>query len=61
LRIEIPTDFAQLLAESPSEARTWHGATREHFEWAFANHYTVIGLRRDPTTTRSFYLLEVCP
>jgi chorismate synthase len=61
LRLEIPTDFAQLLAESPSNARAWHAATREHFQWALANRYTVTGLRRDPTTARSFYMLEVPP
>lgn len=61
LRLEIPTDFAQLLADSPSEARAWHTATREAFQWAFANRYVVTGLRRDPTTTRSFYILEVRP
>lgn len=58
LRLEIPTDFAQLLADSPSEARTWHTATRERFQWALANHFSVTGLRRDPKTARSFYILE---
>lgn len=61
LRIEIPTDFAQLLGDSPSDARTWHTATRDHFQWALANRYTVTGLRRDPATARSFYMLEVLP
>ncbi len=61
LRLEIPTDFAQLLADSPSEARAWHTATRERFQWAFANGYAVTGLRRDPATSRSFYILEVRP
>lgn len=57
-RLEIPPDFAQLLADQPTEARAWHAATREHFQWALGNAYTVIGLRRDPATGRSFYLLE---
>jgi chorismate synthase len=61
VRLEIPTDFAQLLADSPNEARTWHTATREAFQWAFANRYVVTGLRRDSTTARSFYILEVRP
>jgi chorismate synthase len=61
LRLEIPTDFAQLLADSPSEARAWHTATRERFQWAFANGYAVTGLRRDPSTSRSFYILEARP
>ena len=59
LRLEIPSDFSQLLAERPAEARTWHAATREHFQWALSNGYSVIGLRRDPATGRSFYLLEL--
>jgi chorismate synthase len=58
LRIEIPTDFVQLLAESPSEARRWHTATRESFQWAFANNYGVVGMRRETATGRSFYVLE---
>lgn len=58
LRLEIPSEFAQLLASAPAEARTWHAATREHFQWAFGNGYVVTGLRRDPATSRSFYLLE---
>jgi predicted GNAT superfamily acetyltransferase len=61
LRLESPTDFAQLLAESPSDAYAWHAATREQLQWALANRYTVTGLRRDPSTARSFYMLEVPP
>lgn len=58
LRLEIPSDFSQLLAERPAEARAWHAATREHFQWALGSGYSVIGLRRDPATGRSFYLLD---
>jgi chorismate synthase len=58
LRIEIPTDFATLLATAPAEARAWHAATREHLQWALAQHYCVTGLRHDPVTARSFYILE---
>jgi predicted GNAT superfamily acetyltransferase len=58
VRLEIPSDFSQLLAHAPAEARAWHAATREHFQWALANGYLVIGLRRDSATARSFYLLE---
>lgn len=57
LRLEIPSDFSELLRERPTEARAWHAATREHFQWALANGYSAIGLRRDPATGRSFYLL----
>ena len=58
LRIEVPSDFDALLARAPAEARTWHAATREHFQWALGSGYSVIGLRRDPAAARSFYLLE---
>ena len=58
IRVEIPAEFGQLLATSPAEARRWHAATREHFQWAFANGYVVIGLRRDSATGRFFYMLE---
>ena len=59
LRLEIPSDFSQLLAERPADARTWHAATRDHFQWALGSGYGVIGLRRDPATERSFYLLDM--
>ncbi len=58
LRLEIPTDFVKVLAESPAKAKQWHAATREHFQWALGNGYTVSGLRRDPVTGRSFYTLD---
>lgn len=58
IRLEVPSDFAELLNTAPAEARTWHTATREHFQWALANGYVVLGLRRDTVTSRSFYLLE---
>jgi len=58
LRLEIPSNFSQLLAERPAEARAWHAATRDHFQWALGSGYSVIGFRRDPATGRSFYLLE---
>ena len=58
LRLEVPSEFAHLLATAPAEARAWHAATREHFQWAFGNGYVVLGLRRDTTTERSFYMLE---
>jgi predicted GNAT superfamily acetyltransferase len=61
-RLEVPADFAQLLADAPADARAWHAATRRHFQWALAHGYTVTGLRRDPETSRCFYMLELhCP
>lgn len=58
LRLEIPPEFSRLLAERPDDARAWHTATREHFQWALGNGYSVIGLRRDAAAGRSFYLLQ---
>jgi predicted GNAT superfamily acetyltransferase len=58
LRLEIPTDFAKLLSDSPAIAKHWHASIRGHFQWALANGYTVSGLLRDPATGRSFYTLD---
>jgi predicted GNAT superfamily acetyltransferase len=58
-RIEVPADFAQLLADAPAEARAWHVATRKHFQWALTHGYTVTGLHRDPVSSRCFYMLEL--
>ena len=57
VRLEIPADFHALLGEAPAAARTWHAATREHFQWALAHGYVVAGLRRDAETARTFYLM----
>ncbi|HEX3866339.1 MAG TPA: hypothetical protein VHV78_06275 [Gemmatimonadaceae bacterium] len=59
LRLEIPSDFAQLLATSAADATMWHAATRRHFQWALALGYDVAGVRRDQSTARTFYLLEL--
>lgn len=58
LRIEVPTDFRQLIARSPAIAIAWHTALREHFLWALGAGYVVTGLHRDPLTSRSFYTLQ---
>jgi predicted GNAT superfamily acetyltransferase len=58
LRLEIPSDFGQLLQDDPAEARAWHAATRTHFQWALGGGYSVTGLRRDVAGGRSFYILE---
>ncbi len=57
LRIEVPTDFRQLLARSPTRATAWHAALRRHFLWALDAGYVVTGLHRDPLSSRSFYTL----
>lgn len=58
LRIEVPTDFRQLLADSPKVATAWHGTLRGHFLWALGAGYVVTGLLRDPLGSRSFYTLR---
>lgn len=58
LLLEVPPDFARLLASAPHEAAAWHAATREHFLWALANGYDAVGMHIDSITARSFYLLE---
>jgi len=58
LRIEVPTDFQQLIARSPATAAAWHDAVRQHFLWALGNGYGVTGLHRDPVASRSYYTLE---
>jgi predicted GNAT superfamily acetyltransferase len=58
MRLEIPLDFATLLARTPDSARRWHAATREHFQWALERGYVVVGLRRDGESDRAYYQLE---
>lgn len=58
LRIEVPTDFRQLIARSPAIAIAWHHALREHFLWALGAGYVVTGLHRDSLNSRSFYTLQ---
>ena len=58
LRIEVPTDFRQLIARSPAIAIAWHHALREHFLWALGAGYVVTGLHRDVLNSRSFYTLQ---
>ena len=59
LRIEVPTDFRQLLARWPDIATAWHRSLRGHFLWALGAGYVVTGLRRDSLSSRSFYTLQV--
>jgi predicted GNAT superfamily acetyltransferase len=58
LRIEVPTDFRQILSRSPTVAASWHASLRRHFTWALGAGYTVTGLHRDPLSSRSFYTLQ---
>lgn len=55
--IEIPGDILDVLARSPTSARTWRLAVRDHFQWALAQGYTVTGIHRDAASDRSFYIV----
>lgn len=57
--LEIPTDFALLISQTPDVGRRWHAVTRDHFEWAASRGYEITGFRRDPISLRSFYTLEL--
>jgi predicted GNAT superfamily acetyltransferase len=57
IRLEIPTDFQQLMAASVPRAAAWHANVRMHLQWALAHGYAVTGLHRDAVTSRSFYVL----
>jgi chorismate synthase len=59
VRLEIPGDFARLLADKPADARAWHEATGAQFQRLLAQGYGVTGFRRDTSSARSFYLLEL--
>lgn len=56
--IEIPADIIDLLAKSPTGARTWRLAVRDYFQWALSNGYAVVGVQRDLVANRSFYVLR---
>jgi predicted GNAT superfamily acetyltransferase len=61
LLLEIPVDFQRIAMQSPERAAVWHKAVRTHFEWTLSHGYTVTGLRREPVTSRAFYVLEQSP
>lgn len=56
--IEIPADVLELLAASPSAARTWRLAVRDYFRWALSHGYAVVGVQREPVERRFFYVLQ---
>lgn len=56
--IEIPEDVLELLVRSPSAARAWRLAVRDYFQWAISNEYVVVGVHREASVNRSFYLLQ---
>ncbi len=61
LWIEVPADIQRVIASAPAAATAWHAVTRENFQWALGNGYSVTGLYRDPVTSRAFYVFELDP
>jgi predicted GNAT superfamily acetyltransferase len=61
IRLEIPTDFQQIMTVSAARAAEWHANVRAHLQWALAHGYAVTGLHRDAVTSRSFYVLTAAP
>ncbi|HEV7706366.1 MAG TPA: hypothetical protein VGO46_18865 [Gemmatimonadaceae bacterium] len=59
LLLEVPVDIQLVTAQTSDRAALWHSAVRTHFEWALQQGYVVNGLRRDPVTSRAFYVLEL--
>jgi predicted GNAT superfamily acetyltransferase len=55
--IEIPWDV-QSGGLTPNDLLTWRMATREYFQWAFANGYHVTALHRDRHASRAFYVVN---
>jgi predicted GNAT superfamily acetyltransferase len=56
--IEVPWDLEESIESGGSSVRDWRVATRLHFQWAFAQAYTVIGFLRDTRAHRVFYVME---
>lgn len=57
LLVEIPTDVLALTRQSVATARAWRLAVREQLQWALANGYRVVSVRRDAAADRAFYVL----
>jgi predicted GNAT superfamily acetyltransferase len=56
--IEMPTEVLEVLERSPGSAQTWRLAVRDHFRWALKRGYSVIGVHRNASTDRAFYILS---
>jgi len=59
--LEIPQDVLDVLAKSPTAARTWRVAVRDHFTWALTHGYAVRGVHRSSTSGRTFYVMTRDP
>jgi predicted GNAT superfamily acetyltransferase len=56
--IEIPVEVVEVLERSPVTVQTWRLAVRDHFRWAMKRGYSVVGVYRNQSTDRAFYLLS---
>ena len=61
VRIEIPMDIVAVRDSSPADAAQWRASTRQAFQWALFNHYTVARFVSDVTAGRGYYLLARGP
>jgi predicted GNAT superfamily acetyltransferase len=59
LRVEIPADFAGMLAEAPDLALAWRLAARRVFHTYFARGYRVVDVDAERGATRPSYLLAL--
>ena len=57
LRVEIPPDIFRVQGESVARAVRWRATTRDAFQWALANGYTVERFDHDPAAGRGYYRL----
>jgi len=72
--VEVPVDIQTVLAHEPEVAAVWRATTREHFTWALAHGYEVVGIHggapsassassapSSSTPPRAFYVLRARP
>jgi predicted GNAT superfamily acetyltransferase len=61
LRVEIPADFARLLASAPDLALAWRHAARRVFHTYFARGYRIVDVDGGRAAERPSYLLALRP
>jgi chorismate synthase len=59
LRVEIPLDIVAVRDAAPSEAVQWRASTRQAFQWALANGYSVERFVRDAERQRGHYVMAL--
>jgi predicted GNAT superfamily acetyltransferase len=55
--IEIPSDILAVLTRSSASARIWRLAVRDHFQWALTHGYDIVGVQREASSDRYFYVV----